>query len=141
MKNIDFIFDENDYRHLKKEYDKNLAIDANIAYDLNRLTLTLESNNFQMPIMLQNDILNTLSQALDILNILHPGVKGHPQHLNNNIFEFINVLSQISIKLNSHSIKSAYQILYLKTNDLLLDCINKISKHFSNKKLKIFRFI
>ncbi|MBQ7798097.1 MAG: hypothetical protein IJ371_03140, partial [Clostridia bacterium] len=59
----------------------------------------------------------------------------------NNPFALIAHLSQLSKQLNSYTLKSAYQIISLKSNDLILKSINEISNYFANKNLKIFKFI
>lgn len=137
----DFIFNNFDYKQLQKEYNKQLKVDNFCINYLNCIIKTLENNNFQMPLNLQNSVLNTLSNAQQILNLLYKKNSCSTLNLQNNPFELIKHLNKISLALNSHTLKSAYQILYLKSNNLILDATNQICNYFSNKKIRIFHFI
>lgn len=141
MSNDNFIFNLNQYNKLQQGYNKVLTPNNFSLSILNSLIKSLENNNFQLPLNLQNSILNTLLSAKEILNLLHKETSYKSSNLQNNPFNLIYNLSIISINLNSHTLKSAYQILYLKANNLILEAIKQISNHFSNKSFKIFKFI
>ena len=141
MSNDNFIFNLNQYNKLQQGYNKVLTPNNFSISILNSLIKSLENNNFQLPLNLQNSILNTLLSAKEILNLLHKETSYKSSNLQNNPFNLIYNLSIISINLNSHTLKSAYQILYLKANNLILEAIKQISNHFSNKSFKIFKFI
>ena len=141
MSNDNFIFNLNQYNKLQQGYNKALTPNNFSLSILNSLIKSLENNNFQLPLNLQNSILNTLLSAKEILNLLHKETSYKSSNLQNNPFNLIYNLSIISINLNSHTLKSAYQILYLKANNLILEAIKQISNHFSNKSFKIFKFI
>lgn len=142
MDSIDFVFNDNQYQQLRNEYQKTLTPTTKTHITLlNNIIETLKCNNFQMPLSLQNQILSNLSNAKQILEILNttstPTIPINP----NNPFALIAHLSQLSKQLNSYTLKSAYQIISLKSNDLILKSINEISNYFANKNLKIFKFI
>ena len=142
MNDLDFIFDKNEYKLLKNAYDKKIAPHPeDIINKINNLIESLKNNSFQMPLYLQNDILNNLLQVQNILYILHKQDPNQSQPIKNSLFDFMYNISNISMLLNSHIIKSPYQVLYLKANNLLLQCLNKILKYFTEKTLKIFKFI
>ena len=141
MNNIN-LFSDAEYEALKSAYNNILhSNSAECLSYLNGILKVLENNNFQMPLTLQNEILADLSQAKQILGILCVDNVCSNLNLNGNIFTLLFYLSHLSSLLNSHTIKSANQILHLKTNNLIINCINKISKYFKNKNLKLFKFI
>lgn len=137
----DFIFNNFNYEQLQKGYNKQLKADDFCINHLNSLIKVLENSHFQMPLSLQNTILNTLLNAQQILDILYKNHSYSNLTLQNNPFELIKHLNEISLTLNSHTLKSVYQILYLKSNNLILEAIKQISNYFSSKKIKIFHFI
>lgn len=144
MNYFDFIFNDNEYNKLKNEYDKLLSNNTdNCLAKLNNLIKLLEINSFDMPIDLQNSVLDLLLQAQNILKIINTESKPNkiPSPQSTNIFTLIKQLCELSVELNSHTLKSAYQIICLKSNNFILNAINKISAYFENKKLKIFKFI
>ena len=141
MDNIDFVFSEAEYDKLNREYSKQFVPDVSrpISY-LNGLIEQVEKNSFQMPLTLQNKILNNLLSAKQILNILHRNNAIKSFTVQNNPFALIEQLSTLTLELNHFTLKSPYQILSLKAVNILLEAIKQISNYFSNKKLKIFKF-
>jgi len=141
MDNIDFVFSEAEYDKLNREYSKQLVPDISRPIScLNGLVEQVEKNSFQMPLTLQNKILNNLLSAKQILNILHRNNTIESFTVQNNPFTLIEQLSTLTLELNHFTLKSPYQVLSLKAVNILLKAIKQISYYFSNKKLKIFKF-
>ncbi len=136
MCNFDFVFSDEQYKLLSDGYKNiftpNLSTTSNA---LNNTISLLEIQGFGMPLNLQNSIRNLLIQSYEILNILHKPQTHTHQPLNYNPFGLINALSQISINLNQFQPHTTYQALAAKANNLILQAINKISKHFQNKSI------
>ena len=135
MNEIDFIFNNNQYNKLKQEYDKFLNPKTEFCISaLTSIINKLHINSFQLPLNLQNQILDKLLRAQEILNIIHLTHPSSQIKFLNNPFNLIYNLITLSIQLNSYSFKSPYQILYLKSNDLISQSIQQISNYFMNKK-------
>ncbi|MBQ7880412.1 MAG: hypothetical protein IJ358_01025 [Clostridia bacterium] len=142
MKDFDFVLTNEEYGQLNNEYHKILNTQPHFdTTQLNTLIKVVQNNNFQMPLTLQNQILDLLLNAKQILDIITQNNNIANTNLSNNPFQLIQNLSQISYQLNSFTFKNAYQILYSKANNLIIKTINLISEYFSNKNLKIYKFI
>lgn len=137
----DFILNEEQYLELKNKYDELLIPKPNFSInELNQLILCLQNNNLKMPLSLQNKIYSQLLQAKEILNIVYTNQPTGTHSEINNIFKLIHHLCSISKELTANTLKSPHQILQLKANNLILECLVEISKYFSDKKIKIFKF-
>ena len=124
----------NIHSQMKKEYLNKLAPDFNKYLTiLNLLISSIETNSFNMPLIVQNQIHITLLEAKQILNTLsiNKGITTTQTHLNNDPLSLLLTLNTLSLQLNQHSIKSPYYILLNKTNNLILNCTNKILNHFT----------
>lgn len=132
---MDYILDNKQYEKLNKAYQSILNTDiANIIKLLGVLISSLKNNNFTLPRLLHREIFDNLVQVKQMLNVLYiDNTNHHPSIISHNPFNLIFHLCEISQQLNSHTIKSAYQILYLKSNLILINCIKKICEYFSNK--------
>lgn len=142
MNDIDFIFTNKQYETLRKEYT--FALTPNLkscTETLNTLIKIIENQPFNLSINLQTSVHNTLLNAKQILDIISPTNNTIDLNLSHNCFELIHQLTEISIKLTSHSFKSPYQTLCLKSNNLILFAIKEISNYFANKKLKMYKFM
>ena len=133
MKDFDFILSDEQYSKLQNEYNSSLKSTTEFCVrHLNSIISTLQINGFKMPITFQNKILTQLIESQQILNIIFIDTYTTPLNLNNNPLKLLYELALLSSNLNSYSIKSPYQILFLKTNALIIDCIMQILKQFSN---------
>lgn len=133
---IDFIFSEEQYSQLKKAY--NDALFANKHHNLvdtKSLIYAAEQFCFYLPSPLRKILKNNLNTADRLLNIIIIGRAKQPTKTmpNNNPFYLINLLCTISQQLTTNAPKSPYQIIYLKANNLILNCIDEISNYFFKK--------
>jgi hypothetical protein len=139
MNEIDFIFTNEQYAKLKQEYNNLLTPSTQSCIStLISIVNKLHINSFGLSLSIQNQIINKLSQALQILNILHTSNPPSKTNLINNPFSLIYNLANLSIQLNTHILKSPYQMLCLKANDLILQSIQQIANYFINKNIKHF---
>ena len=92
---------------------------------------------------MQNNIINSLQQSHQVLSMTTTTINQSENFLDlkNNPFSLLNFLCNISKTLTSISIKSPYQIMYLKSNSFILDCIVKISNYFETKNIKMYKFM
>lgn len=143
MNDFDFVFSEEQYKLLSAKYDKILCPDlTGPANSLGNAITLLENNNFQMPLDLQNKVLNQLLQAQQLLQILFPQKPTpSPNTAPNNPFYLISILGQSSVNLRNPAMNTPYQIIAAKFNSTILDSINNIAKYFKNKQIKIFKHI
>ena len=139
-----FIFTEQQYLQLKNAYEHFMGISPEtILSDISSLISLLEYNNFNLPLILQNKVLNNLSTAYEIISVVfndkptHQQIQMHHQ----NPFNLIKPLCQISINLTKYEFKSPYQIILLKANNFILKCIDIVCDYFSNKPLKTLKFM
>ncbi len=138
MDNFDLILTDTQYKIINNEYKKiSLPQPVEILNLLTSIIHNLEINGFMLPLNLQNKTLNQLLNAKQLLNILYQEKSTNRALINNNPFELLKHLTNVSLKLNSHSLKSFYQTIYLKTNSLILNLIYEISQYFANKTIKI----
>lgn len=130
-----FIFTSSQYEQLKKEYEQVLQPNPTASLSLlNGIIKRLENNSFQMPLHLQNTIINNLFQAQQTLQILNPNHNlSSSLQFKNNVFSLLYYLSMLSNQLTSHLYKSAYQTIYLKSNNLIIKSITQISLYFTKK--------
>ena len=137
---MDLIYSDKVYSKLNQEYKKLLTPNTSVSLEhLNIVINELQTNGFQMPLVLQNKILNYLNQSKQILDILYPSTAQNSKiHFTNNPFNLICHLTIISIQLSSIELKSAYQMLQLKSNNFILKSIKEMSNYFMNKKIKLF---
>jgi len=135
MKDFDNILTDEQYSTLQQEYYKVSHPQNNCCLDLlNSIIATLETNGFMMPLKIQNQILNTLYGAQQILSILYNNFSFKPLNTSNNPFQLIYHLSQLSNLLtNIHKFKSPYYILNIKANQYIIKCISDISQYFIAK--------
>lgn len=130
----DFILSDYQYANLKSEYDKQITTDPTAPISLlNSIIKSLENNGFLMPINLQKIILSNLLQAQQLLQILNSTNKHSSIQLKNNPFSLIYHLSILSNQLTSHPFKSAYQLIYLKANNLIIKSISQVCGYFIKK--------
>ncbi|MBQ8522507.1 MAG: hypothetical protein IJ458_02445 [Clostridia bacterium] len=142
MDNIDYIFTDKEYDTLNKKYSQALKPCAcDCINELSSVINELESNSFQTPLNTQNKVLSNLYQSKKTLELLHKNVTTKNIKFSHNPFNLIYHLNNISTKLNSHTIKSPYQIIYLKSNEFILKSINILCEYFMSKNIKIFKFI
>lgn len=142
MNDYDCVLSNEQYDKLNEAYSASLhEKTSGILIDIESFIHTLEQNGFGLPRKLQAEILSHLTHAKQILNLLHDQPFHKTELFETNPFHLIALLTELSIKLNSHTLKSAYQILFIKTNNIILECIKIISAHFSNKTLKIFKYM
>jgi len=135
------VFSETQYKKLQQEYSKQIPTFCPKSINkLNSIISSLKINGFQLPIELQNNSLNKLAQAKELLNILHISNTCNDISLSDNPFDIISSLSEISIDLNRYNLKNIYQIICIKSNNLILETINQISNYFKNKNIKIFKY-
>lgn len=142
MNNFDYIFTPEQYEQLNQAYSKKLYQNtSSISIDLNSVVTTLEKHGFNLPAKLQTKIQNNLLQAKEILHLVYIADSTHSITINNNPFQLISILASISNRLNSYTIKSTYQVLFLKANELIISSIEIIANNFANKSIKIFKYI
>ena len=135
------VFSEAQYKQLQQEYSKQIpAFCTDPLNKLNSIISVLKINNFQLPLELQNNSINKLSQAKELLNILNSSDNYNNINLSNNPFCIISYLTEISIDLNKYNLKNIYQIICIKSNSLILETINQISNYFKNKNIKILKY-
>ena len=141
MKDTDFIFTNEQYTKLQYEYQRLLTPNqSSIISTLNSIIRALQHNSFQMPTNLQREVLQTLSNAQQILSIVYQSkISPSPQFINNP-YSLIYHLTNMAIELTSISLKCPYQIIMLKANSLVLQSIQSICSCFLDKNAKIFRF-
>ncbi len=135
---IDFIFSEEQYQQLKEAY--NHAFFASNLQDLINIKSLLNAAErvcFYLPQTLRKIVQSNLSITSRLLNIiiLNPCKQSTKISPHNNPFYLINLLCTISQQLTTSAPKSPYQIIYLKANNLILNCINEISNYFFKKTL------
>ena len=142
MNNFDYIFTQEQYEQLNQAYSKKLhQSTSSISIDLNSVVTTLEKHAFNLPTKLQAKIQNNLLQAKEILHLVYIADSTQTITINNNPFHLISILASISNKLNSYTIKSPYQTLFLKANELIISSIELIANNFENKLIKIFKYL
>lgn len=136
------IFSDDIYTKLQQAYKDKLTPDKPNTNLLTSIITTLQTSNFQLPTTLQNNVLHNLSHAKEILDIIYNPTPSKPQPLtNNNPFQLIHHLTTLSLTLTSHNIKSPYQTICLKSNQLILKTIHDISDYFINKHFKCFKYL
>ena len=125
MKDFDFIFTQEQYDQLQQAYSRALSPNIELSQSiLNGIIHMLQHTSFMLPLHLQNEIIRDISQAKQILDILQ-----HSQSRKSNIigssspFILIYTLAQLSKILNKQSLKSPYQILCIKSNELILSAV------------------
>ena len=135
MDNFNNILRPEQYTKLQQEYSKILTPPLDDCINLlNNIISSLETQGFGMPLRLQNQTLNTLNHARQILEISHQSKPLQKIKISNSPLELIYQLSNLSIKLTSYNyFKSPYQILNFKTNNLIMDCILNILRYFIKK--------
>jgi hypothetical protein len=129
---IDFIFSEEQYQQLKQAYNEVIFINNQQSLiDAKSLIYILEQNIFRLPPTLHRKIKNNLNIVGRLLNIIiinsPPSLKIKPY---SNPLYFIKLLSNTSQQLTSNLPKSPYQIICLKANNLILNCIEAICDYF-----------
>ena len=133
--NDKFILEESQYKILQYEYQKSLSrAHANPQVSLREIISRLQKSTYHMPENLRVSVINLLSKAQQLIDILYPNHQQTAISNSNNPFHLIHHLSKIINKLNPSPLKSPYQSLCLKANDLILLAIIKISEYFTIKQ-------
>ena len=134
MKELDFVLSDKQYRILQQQYSSTINKDIWIvSKHLNGIISCLQTNGFGMSAEAKIQILNHLLLAKDIITLVLPNKYGPTIQLNNEPLKLLYELSYLSTKLNSINHKSPLQIIFSKTNSIIIECINKICWHFLNK--------
>ena len=129
-----YLFSDAQYNLLQQKYAQQLSPRANNTLNkLNQIIDQLYTHSFNMPLRLQNTILNLLQQAKQALEISCQPQTYTRLNISNSPFQLIFVLGQIAQDLNTYNTKCAYQILYAKSNYFIIDAICKISNYFLKK--------
>lgn len=136
-------FDKNSnfqYEQMQKEYFKLFTPEIDdYLNSLNLIISSLEVSGFDMPLIIQNQLYSTLLEAKQILSTLsiNKGTLSKAPS-NNTPLSLLLSLNTLATQLNKYSFKSPFYSLLNKTNNLILNCTNKILKYFSkiNKNSK-----
>lgn len=123
------------YNKMQVEYSKLFTPQINnYLNDLNTIISSIEINGFGMPLIVQNQLYSTLlevKQILHILSINKPFNTNNHIHSNNPLSLLLS-LNTLSQQLNQHALKSPFYTLLNKSNNLILNCTNKILNYFLN---------
>lgn len=130
MEYDDFLLSEHEYQTIQQEYKKHSTPSTPECLKLLYIViLNLRKHGFNLPTQLKKYLLNDLFQSYHILKILYCNQIKTQQSLNNNPITLIYSLTTISLQLNKISLKTPYQILHIKANNIVLNTIKKISNH------------
>jgi hypothetical protein len=135
MNDFNQIFTNEQYILMQQAYEKSMQPQPQQFQNiLQSIINTLNHLSFKIPPTLQTQIIQSLSQAQQILSITFSKTPHSTLPISHNIFNLISHLIQLSNELTSHSIKSPYQTLLLKSNKIILQTIQQICSYFENRR-------